>query len=378
MDFDLNTEQKMLQKSAKEFFSKELDSEMVRDLEKDTVGHNKKIWKKMARIGWMGLLIPEAYNGEEMGIADMAIVLKEMGAAAFTSPYFTTAVVGVSLLTVAGSDRQQKALLPDIAKGKKIVTLAWNEAGVENACSSIATTAERREDGYLLSGTKTFVPFGHVADQIIVAARTGPAGDSGEWGISLFIVDRDQPGVTTEVVTTLADDKPCELVLDGVIVPPENLLGEKDQGWTTLKSVFAVAAVLKCAEMVGGGRKVLQMTVDYAKQREQFGRPIGSFQAVQHHCAEMITHLETSDLILQETCWLMDQNRGGQKQASMCKAWVNENCRKLFLLGHQVMGGFGFMEEVDHQLYYRRGKANAMLFGNTEYHLEQVAQDMAG
>lgn len=378
MDFDLNTEQKMLQKSAREFFSKELDSEMVRELEKDPIGHNTKIWKKMARIGWMGLLIPEENGGEAMGLADMAIVLREMGYAAFTAPYFATAVVGVSLLLAAGSDRQKKKLLPAVAKGKKILTLAWQEPGVETAACGIGATAEALGDGYRLNGTKTFVPFGHVADQIIVAVRTGPAGPGGDAGISLFIVDRDQDGVAVDVIETMADEKSCELVLENVSVPAENLLGENGQGWEILQSVFQTAAVLKCAEMVGGGRKVLQMTIDYAKKREQFGRPIGSFQAVQHHCADMITHLETSDLILLETCWRMDRGGDCAKQASMCKAWVNENCRKLYLLGHQVMGGFGFMEEVDHQLYYRRGKANAMLFGSTAYHCEKVARIMAG
>jgi len=284
----------------------------------------------------------------------------------------------VSLLLAGGNEDQKKKLLPAVAKGKKSLTLAWNETCVENTCSAIEAKADPQGDHYVLNGTKTFVPFGHVADQIIVAVRTGMAGDSGEAGISLFIVDRDQPGVTTEVIETLADDKPCELVLDNLKVPAVNMLGEKDQGWKILKSVFQTAAVLKCAEMVGGGRKVLQMSVDYAKKRVQFGRPIGSFQAIQHHCADMITHLETSDLITMETCWMMDQGIDCAKQASMCKAWVNENCRKLFLLGHQIMGGFGFMEEVDHQLYYRRGKASAMMFGSTDYHRENVARAMEG
>ncbi|WP_319409429.1 acyl-CoA dehydrogenase family protein [uncultured Desulfosarcina sp.] len=378
MDFDLNTEQKMLQKSAREFFSKELDSEMVREMEKDATGHSPQIWKKMARIGWMGLLIPEAFGGEEMGVTDMAIVLKEMGYAAFTSPYFFTAVVGVSLLLTGGSERQKKKLLPVVAKGKKILTLAWNETGVETACSGLSATAEIRGDHYLLNGTKTFVPFGHVADQIVVAVRTGPAGESGEDGISLFIVDRDQPGVNVEVVETMADDKSCELNFENLKIPTENMLGEKNQGWPILKSVFQVSAALKCAEMVGGARKVLQMTVNYAKKREQFSRPIGSFQAIQHHCADMITHLETSDLILLETCWRLDRGGDCAKQVSMCKAWVNENCRRLYLLGHQVMGGFGFMEEVDHQLYYRRGKAAEAMFGNADYHREAVARHMEG
>jgi alkylation response protein AidB-like acyl-CoA dehydrogenase len=342
-------------------------------MEKDPYGHNPKIWKKMARIGWMGLLIPEAFGGEEMGAADMAIVLNEMGYAAFTSPYFSTAVVGVSLLLSGGSDPQKKKLLPGVAKGKKILTLAWNETGVETACKAIQTRAEPKEDGYLLNGVKTFVPFGYVADQIIVAARTGPAGDSGQDGISLFIVDRYQPGVNVEVVETLADDKPCEVTFDNLNVSAEKMLGEKDRGGAVLKTVFQNAAALKCAEMVGGARKVLQMTTDYAKKREQFSRPIGSFQAIQHHCADMVTHLETSDLITWETCWMIDQKSDCGKQTSMCKAWVNENCRKLFLLGHQVMGGFGFMEEVDHQLYYRRGKAAEMMFGGADYHRDQVA-----
>jgi alkylation response protein AidB-like acyl-CoA dehydrogenase len=376
MDFDLTIEQKMLKKSAKEFFSKEVDSEMVREMERDPVGHNPKIWKKMAQIGWMGLLIPESYGGEEMGFSDMAIVMDEMGYAAFISPYFATAVVGVLLLLEGGSEIQKKKLLPQIAKGKKIVTLAWNEPGVETAGEYIAVKGDRNDNHYVLNGTKTFVPFGHIANQIIVAVRTGEPKDSGEGGISLFVVDRDQPGVTIDIIDVMADDKPCEVTFDNLSVPAENMLGEKNLGWAILKRVFQKAAVAKCSEMVGGARKVLQMSVDYAKKREQFGRPIGSFQAIQHHCADMVTHLETSDLITAKTCWVIDQGEDCEKQASICKAWVNENCRRLFLLGHQVMGGFGFMEEADHQLYYRRGKAAETMYGNTYYHCEVVARKM--
>jgi alkylation response protein AidB-like acyl-CoA dehydrogenase len=376
MDFDMTAEQEMLKESAQEFFSRELNSEMIREMETDEKGYSPEIWEKISRIGWMGLLVPEAYDGAEMGLLDMAVLLEEMGSAAFTSPFLSTAVVSVLTLLEAGSESQREKLLPGISAGKKIMTLGWNEKGVETSGKAIAAKGDLQGDQYVLNGTKMFVPYAHVADHIITAVRTGDAGDSGEDGISLFIVDRKCPGLGIDMIDVMAGDKQCELSFKDVRVSAEDMLGEENQGWAVLKNVFRKAAVAQCAEMVGGARRVLEMTVEYAKKRLQFGQPIGQFQAIQHHCAKMLTYMETSEMMTYQACWMIDQGQDYEKHASMCKAWVSESYRKLVALGHQVMGGFGFMEEVDHQLYYRRAKTGEILFGDATYHRELVAHKM--
>jgi alkylation response protein AidB-like acyl-CoA dehydrogenase len=376
MNFDFDAEQTMLKKSAQEFFSKEFDSAMVREMETDAKGYSQKIWGKMAKLGWTGLLIPDSYGGEEMDFIDMAVVLEEMGYAAFASPFFPTAVMSVLALLEAASEEQKKDILPDIAHGKKILTLAWNEQDFHTTLGGVRVKAVEQDNDYIITGTKLFVPYAHIADQMICALRTDDPGAGGEEGISLFMVDHQDPGLEIEPLDTIADDKQCEVSFDHVRIPKENMLGKLNQGGKINQNVLLKSAVAKCAEMTGGARKVLKMTVDYAKKREQFGRPIGSFQAIQHHCANMLTYLDTSTMMTYQACWQISQGLAYEKQAAMAKAWVSDAYRQLTALGHQVMGGFGFMEEVDHQLYYRRAKAAELIFGDATMHREIVAQNM--
>ena len=376
MDFDLGVEQRMLKESAREFLSKESDGLAVRRMEADAQGYCPKLWEKMARLGWMGLLVPQTYGGEGVELLDMAMVLEEIGYAALPGPFFISAVVGALILREAGSEAQKKKLLPALASGKKIVTTAWGEENSAVSAIAISAQAVRENNQYVLDGTKWFVPYAHIADCIIAAVRTGEAGHDGNGGISLFLVERRQAGVTVDPLDTSSADKLCEVRFEQVRIPAENLLGELNQGWKILRNVFLQAAVAKCAEMIGGAERVLKLTVDYAKKREQFGRPIGSFQAIQHHCANMKTYLETSVLITYQACWRSAQKEPWEREAAICKAWVSESLKKLAALGHQVMGGFGFMEEADHQLYTRRFKTAEILFGDATYHRELVAGSM--
>jgi len=376
MNYDLSIEQKLLKDSVHEFFSKESDSTFVREMVKDDKGFTDKIWRKMAELGWMGLLVPEQYGDFEMSFLDMAILLYEMGYACFPGPYFSTAVLGVITLLEAEDEVHNRNLLPEVARGERILTLAWTETNGTYSPKGISARADLKNDYYILSGTKLFVPDAHVADSILCAARTEDTQENSEEGISLFIVDGRSSGLDVEVLSTMAGDKQCEVTFDRVQVPRENLLGELNQGWRVLRKVLQKAAVAKCAEMSGGAQKVLEMTVDYAKKREQFGRPIGSFQAIQHHCADALTYVDTSILMTYQACWRISNGLPFEKETSMCKAWVSDSYRQLVALGHQVMGGTGFMEETDLQLYFKRAKTAELAFGDADFHRELVAQEM--
>jgi alkylation response protein AidB-like acyl-CoA dehydrogenase len=384
MNFDLNTEQKMLKDSARNFFSREADTDFIREMENDEKGYSPKMWKKMARLGWMGLLVPEKYNGEAMGFLDMAVLLEEMGYACLQGPFFSSAVLSVITLLESANEKQKKSLLPKIADGSQMVTLAWVEESGTYSGNGINAKAELKDDNYIISGVKLFVPDANTADKIIVAARTDDSSEDPDKGISLFVLDlkgdlngdSNNDNVNIEVLKTIRSDKLCEVTFKNAIVPKENMLGEPGKGWEILKKVLLKAAVAKCAEMSGGAKRVLEMVVDYAKMRHQFGRPIGSFQAIQHHCADMLTFVDTSVFMTNMASWKINEGLSYEKEASMVKSWVSESYRKLVSIGHQVMGGVGFMEEFDLQLYYKQAKACELAYGDADFHRELVAVEM--
>ncbi len=342
MNFDLGDEQRMLKESGRKFFSREVDGTMVRRMEADEKGYGLEIWEKMAQLGWMGLLIPEAYDGAGMDLLDMALVLEEMGRAAFSGPFFTSSVVGTLILLEGGTEAQKREILPEIASGEKILTCGWKEENTATSCVGTVTRAVREDDHYEITGTKIFVPYAHVADLILIAAGTGEAGDDGDGGISLFIVDGNASGLSINGIDTSSGEKQCEVVMDRVRVPAENLVGDLNEGWRILAGVFQKSAVAKCAEMVGGSEKVLEMTVEYAKKREQFNRPIGSFQAIQHHCADMKTYLETSVLVTYRTCWLIGREKPWEKEAAMCKSMGRRLLQQTDCAGAPGNGRCGF------------------------------------
>jgi alkylation response protein AidB-like acyl-CoA dehydrogenase len=255
-----------------------------------------------------------------------------------------------------------------------LLTLAWTEKDGIYKGKGVSLSAIAEKKSYVLSGTKLFAPDAHLADTIICVARTAGELEIENSGLSVFAVGRESKGITINLLENFAGLKLCEVIFDRVEVPGSSLIGEVDRGWNVLKKVFAKAAVAKCAEMVGGAEKVLEMTVDHAKKRVQFGRPVGSFQAIQHHCANMLTFLETSKFMTYQTCWRISQELPFEKEASLSKAWVSESYKHLVALGHQVMGGLGFMEETDLNLYFNRAKAAELAFGDADLHRELVAQ----
>jgi len=372
MNYDLSEEQNMLKESAHRFLAEECPSEFVREMVEDEKGFSPSLWRKMAELGWMGLQVPEEHGGSGMNFLYLAVLLSEMGRFCLPGPYFSTVILGGLTLMEAGNDEQKADILPDLAEGNRILTLAWLEEDGTYSPEGIRLAAKLQDDNYILSGTKLFVPDAHVADTIVCAARTGEETE----GISLFLIDAESPGIGITVLDTLAGDKQCEVVFDGVSVPMTNMLGEVGKGWPVLEKVLLMSAVAKSAEMIGAAEKVLEMAVTYVKDRTQFGRPVGAFQAVQHHCANMLTYADTNKFMTYEAAWRIASGLPFEKQASMCKAWVSESHRKLVALGHQVIGGISFMEEHDLHLYFKRAKAAEQMFGDADFHRELVAREM--
>ena len=371
MDFDFNEVQEMLRKDARRFLTEKCSKAYVRKMEEGEKGFTPDLWKEMAGLGWMGLVFPEKYGGLDMTFLELAVLLEEMGRACLPGPYFSTVCLGGLPILEAGTAEQKKEFLPKIASGEMIMTTALTEPSGVYDPAGIEFKATAHGDHFVIDGIKLFVTDAHVADYMIVVARTAPDKVK---GISLFLVDAKSPGINYTMLKTIASDKQCEVVFHKVSVPKKNLLGKLNEGWPIVERLMQLAAAGKCAEMVGGAQQVLEMTVEYAKQRVQFGKPIGAFQAVQHHCANMATDVEGSRFITYEAAWMLSQNIPCAKEVAMAKAWVSDAYRRVVSLGHQVHGGIGFTKDHDMQLYFRRAKAAEVLFGDSDYHREKVAQ----
>ena len=372
MDYDFNSGQNILKETAHKLLRKECTSEFVRAMAADETGFSSELWAKMAELGWMSLLIPEAYGGSGVSFLDLSVLLTEMGYYLLPGPFFSTVVQGGLTVLEAGNETQKARLLPDIADGKQKLTLAWIEEDGLYAPEGIKLQAEHQNRSFLLNGTKLFVQDAGVADTIICVARTSAENA----GLSLFLVDAKSPGITKQPLDTFCGDKTAEVFFNKVSVPEENLLGELNGAWPVLQTILLKSAVAKSAEMTGGAEKVLKMVVDYAKGRKQFGKPIGAFQAVQHHCANMLTYLDTAKNLMYQAAWKISEDLPYEFEAAACKAWSSDSYRKLTALGHQVIGGLSFMEEYDLQLYFKHAKTSELLCGDADFHREIVAQKM--
>jgi len=374
MDFNFSETQEMLRKSARDFLAAECPKNLVRDMVEDEKGYSPELWGKMADLGWMGLVFPERYGGGGGDFLDLAVLLEEMGRACLPGPFFSTTVSGLSLIE-AGSEPQKQELLPRLASGEMITTLALSEAQTRYDPSLIALKAVAEEDVFVINGIKLFVPDAHVADVMVCVARTRD-GTTPEDGLTLFLVDAKSSGVSHTLLKTIGGDKQCEVVFNNVRVPKENLLGELHKGWTPLESILQKAAIAKCAEIIGGAQQVLEMTTQYARERIQFGRPIGSFQAIQHHCVNMLIDVHTARFITYKVAWMLSEGIPCRKQVAVAKAWVSEAYRRVTALGQQVIGGIAFIEDHDLPLYFKRAKAAELAFGDAEFHREVVAQEI--
>lgn len=375
MDLDLTEEQEMLQTMARDFLTKECPKALVRELEEDEKGYSPELWRKMAELGWMGLVLPAEYDGMEMGFMDLIILLQEMGRNILPGPFFCTVVLGSLPILSAGTEEQKKEFLPKIASGEMILTMALTEPNGRYDAAGVETKAVAQGDSFVINGTKLFVENAHIADYMICVART-TEGATPEEGITLFLVNAKSPGIKVEGIPTMADDKLCEVVFENVSVPRNNMLGELDNGWPIVARTLEQATMAKCAEMVGGAEAALDMTLNYVKERVQYNRPIGSFQVIQHYCANMWTNVVTSRNILYKTAWKVGEGLPATGDVAAAKGWINQAYTFVTERAVQCHGAIGLTRDHDIGLYYRRAKAGELAFGDTDFQKEIVAQQM--
>ena len=374
MDLRFTEAQEILKKMARDFLATECPKILVRELEKSEKGYSPELWKKMAELGWMGLVIPEKYEGMGYTFQDLTVLLEETGRNILPGPLISTVISTFPILE-AGTEEQKKELLPKIARGEVIITTALLEAeGTFNA-SGIAIKATPKGDEFIINGTKLFAEMAHVANYIICVTRTKDS-TSPEKGITLFLVDSKTPGIHCEIIPTIAADKLCEVRFDNVTVPKKNILGKRDEGWPIVEMMLRKGAIAKCAESIGAMQTCIEMTVAYSKERVQYDRPIGAFQALQHIMADMWTSMQTSRYLVYKVAWMESEGQSCAKEASLAKAYVNEVYKNVSKWAVRLHGAIGTSYDHDIQLYYRRSKAADTAFGGTDFHRELVAKEI--
>ena len=369
MDLNLSESQQILVKAAREFLAAECTAAMVRAMESDSAGYPPKLWRRIVEMGWPGVAVPEAYGGQGAGFLDVLVLLQEMGRAALPGPFFSSAVLASLAILQAGSAEQKRSLLPRLCAGELLGTVALSEPGIDFGLEKLGTSVQSRQGRYLVNGTKIFVPDAHVADFMVCIA-------SGDPGLSAFLVKKGSPGVSVEPLDTTLRDKQFEVVLRDAAVEPHDVLGALGQARAPLDAALQKALLARCAEMVGAGRKALELSVEYAKVRVQFGKPIGTLQAIQHHCANLATCIETAELMTSKAGWLMEQGTACRREALHAKAWTNEACKRAAWLAHQIHGGMGFTKEYDLYLYTGRMTSFAQLMGGTSWCYGEIANGL--
>ena len=362
----------MLRDSAKTFFRKEWSIDRLREVVKGEAGYAPEPWEKMADLGWMGILVDEKYGGQGGTFMDVCPILEAMGQALFPSPFFASAILAASILSKEADERIKKRLLALVADGSIIVTPAVGETGEDWTGDYITTRVEKDGSDYRITGTKFFVPYARGSNLLICLARDITIPDG---GVSFFLVDTETDGVVYDPIPTFSIDTYHKVVFNGVKVAEEDILGKPGGGQDAIGRIWPIAVVSKCVEMVGGLQKVLDMTIQYVKKRDQFGVPIGSFQVIQHRCAEMAIDVEASKIIAYQAAWKISENLEARKEASMAKAWTGDAYQSVTTRAVQLHGAMGITEEYDLQFYYKQAKSLQLMYGGSRNHRKIVAKE---
>ncbi len=377
MDLSLTEEQQMIKTTARDFLKAECPWGLVKQLDESESGFSAELWRKIVDLGWVGASIPEKYGGSGRSVTDLGVLYEEIGQVLLPGPYFSSAVLCGSVILELGTEQQRQQLLPAIARGQKILTLAFTEPDYGWGPECIHLSAYRKGGSFVLNGTKRFVHDAQIADQIICVARTRKSSNPAN-GITLFLVDKKSPGLSCRNLSGSVGEKLNELTFDSVEVPESNMLGPRDRSWPALTKPLNRATVLLCAYMVGGCQHLLDMTAEYARTRVQFGQPIGAFQWVQGYIIEQANHLEKARWLTYEALWKLDANKPEREQdeaVSLAKATASEAFHECAHLAHEVHAGVG-IDKKKYRLYLYSKKAKTLYpyLGDPAYRRKHIAQ----
>ena len=352
LDLDFSPEQEMLRETVRKVCAASSPLSVVRDLEDDPVGYPAELWKQLAELDLIGLLLPEEHGGSGMTALEGVVLYEELGRSLAPTPHFPSAVLCGGALALAGSDEQRAQWLPRVASGDAVLTPAWFEP--ENGCGPAGVQLRAVPDGagYRLTGIKRHVPFASSAAALVVLARTG----DGPADVDLFVVDPSADGVTMEQQLSVASDTQYRVTFDAVAVDEPHRIGGAGSGWATWDTVMHDGCILLAAQAMGGASQALDITVQYAKDREQFDKPLGAFQALAHYLSDAVTAVDGGTTLVHEAAWARAEGRSVAKLAPMAKLFACRTFRDVTAMAQQIFGGIGFTVDFDIQLYFRRAK----------------------
>jgi alkylation response protein AidB-like acyl-CoA dehydrogenase len=374
MNLDFSEEQQVLRDTVRKLCAEYSPIAVVRGMEDDPKGIPDALWKQLAELGLLGVLVPEEYGGSAQTLLEAVIVFEELGRALAPTPIFESGVISASVLLAAGSDAQKQEWLPKLASGEAILVPAWLEpqSGFGPKGVQLRATKTETGDGYLLAGQKRHVAFASAAARLIVLARTGDKLED----VSIFLVDPQAKGVSLKQMKSLASDTQYDVRFDGVRVPATARLGAENAGWKSWDAVMHDGIIALAGLAMGGCERALEITVQYAKDRKQFDKPIGAFQAISHYLADAVTQLDGGKTLVYEAATARAQGKDIRRLAPMAKLFACQTYRDVTAMCLQVWGGVGFTLEYDIQLYFRRAKQLQLSWWDTRYLEELIAADV--
>lgn len=378
MDFALDEIQEEFKNTSQKFFEEKCT---VADLRKFEASKNKfssELYKELADMGFLGLVIPEKYGGFDGRLMDLAIVVEEAGRATLPSPFLSTISYGVLPILQYGTEEQKQQLLPLIAEGNLMVSDALSESQAHYDLKNVTAYAEKNSGGeYSLSGTKLFVPYASSSQYLLTLAKTSEVtGDDGE-GLSLFLVKRDQRGIKTTPLDAIGTEGLFEVAFENVTLSDSDMLGQEGQGLALTEQILQTATALQCIEMTGLLRRTLDVTSEYVKDRMQFGRPIGSFQSVQHRLGDMYTVVEGGSLVAYHAIWRLDEGLPAENEVAIAKSWLGKEGHQVLTGAHQLHGGMGIDMDYPLQFCFRRFKSMQLNLGSAPNHLKQIGKTLS-
>ncbi|MFC2052528.1 acyl-CoA dehydrogenase family protein [Chloroflexota bacterium] len=373
LDLALNESEEMLRKAALDFMHRDAPKEVVQKIQETDTGYTEDLWRKAVDMGWLGIIIPEQYGGTGNPLTSAGVLFEALGTGPLPGPYFSSGILGSSIIMEAGTEEQKQSILPDTAEGKQTLTLALTEPSYSWESGAVQTTAESKNGDFVLNGVKLFTMDAQAATHLIVVARTGKETDPAK-GLSLFLVDSKSDGVSLRRLSGFLAGRTFEVKLDSVKVPRSAILGEKSEGWSALKRAIARSIPVLCAYKVGGCQAVLEMALEYSRTRVQFGQPIGRFQRVQDMIIEMVNHADAARWTTYECLWKLDTQRPADKSVHLAKVVASEAYWEVCTLAHRVFSGISYSKEHPVSFHTRASRQLYHYLGEPSYHRQQLAR----
>ncbi|WP_089938441.1 acyl-CoA dehydrogenase family protein [Candidatus Entotheonella palauensis] len=370
MDMILSEEQELLFKTALEFAQQALTADQIESLEGQEPGFDLDVWQQMVDMGWTGIVFPAAYGGADLTLMDLSLIVEACAQAALPSPLFASVIEAGMLIDQVGSDHDRSAWLPLIAAGKTVLTTAILESSGGFEPAEIEMQAETTASGYRLNGAKRWVRDAAVAETLVVLARSRDTASA----LTLFLVPASTPGVSYQRLSVSGGERLYDVAFADVDLPADAVLGPPGEAWPAVRALHQRGACLKAAELLGIGQAALELTLEYAKTRVQFGNPLGSFQAVQHHCANMYRNLEACRLLTYQAATRLSEGQGAEREVAMAKAKASEVIPVMIQLAHQIHGAVGYYRDYPLGLYHDRALAAQAAYGTSRHYRRRLAQ----